>query len=57
MNISWSYASIDENATIDLIVNTMTPVKVVVNILSKEFFKVNHLLKHMNKLLGTFQRM
>jgi hypothetical protein len=37
MNMSWLDASIDENATIDLIVNIMTPVEVVVNILGKEF--------------------
>jgi hypothetical protein len=42
MNIPGSYASIDENATIDLIVNTiMTLVKVVVNIPSKELKKSN----------------
>jgi len=57
MNIPRSYVSIDENATIDLIVNTMTPVKIVVNIPNKELKKVIHLLKHMSKLSRTFQRM
>jgi hypothetical protein len=57
MNIPWSDASIDENVTIDLIVNTMTLVQAVVNILGKELQKVTHLLKHMNKLIGTFQKM
>jgi hypothetical protein len=34
-SISWSNASIDENMTIDLIVNAMMPIEVVLHILQQ----------------------
>jgi hypothetical protein len=39
MNIPWSSASTNENVTIGLIVNIITPVEARLNILGKEFLK------------------
>jgi stringent starvation protein B len=58
-NIPWSNAFVDENATIDLIVNAMTPTKAMVHIskqgikVSSSFETLDQVVKNISKALAS----
>jgi hypothetical protein len=55
-SIPWSNAYVDEDATIDPIVNAMMSAKVVFRILQQGPINLPQILKHFIKLSRTFQR-